>query len=64
TACRTQRKSIRNQWFKRKLTSTSGQASGRVPFFRHENSIRFCEDPFTCTRMQGDSKLTLLEKSY
>ncbi|CAG7722391.1 unnamed protein product [Allacma fusca] len=55
SACRTQWKRIRDQWlaYKRKLTSTSGQASGRIPFFRHENSMRFCEDPSETDCLNG-----------
>ncbi|CAG7818650.1 unnamed protein product, partial [Allacma fusca] len=40
-------KRIRNQWlaYKRKVYTKSGQEAGSLPFFRHERSMRFCEDP-------------------
>ncbi|CAG7825671.1 unnamed protein product, partial [Allacma fusca] len=48
-------KCIRDQWlaYKRKLTTKSGQASGRIPFFRHERSMRVCEDPSETESLNG-----------
>ncbi|CAG7825736.1 unnamed protein product [Allacma fusca] len=47
SGCKEHWKRISNQWlaYKRKVTTKSGQESGNPPFFRHEKSMQFCEDP-------------------